>query len=215
MKKMRFNLIAALSCLCTQLMAHPHEFYDSGADFTFDEQGRLASVRIVWIYDAFTSLYVLSEHGLDPTVSPQGDALDALLLTQVGWTAEQWDGDAYLNDAQGRNVPLGDPRNAIASVYDGRLIVVFERPVLQPVDMSGGPVEMLIYDPGFYAQYDIVKRPRITGRDDCQAEIIKFRLTPEAALKLTDLMSLTIDETPDDPNVGAEFSDRVVLRCAP
>lgn len=204
---------AVLCCMAGQALAHPHEFYDAGADFLFDAQSNLAAVRIVWIYDEFTSLYVLSEQGLDPTQSPQGDELDRLLLSQLGWTAETWDGDAYLHNAAGEVVALGDPRNALATVHEGRLVVVFERPLVETLDLSSGPAELLIYDPGFYSAYTIIKTPRIEGRTDCTAEIVPFRMTPEAAEKLSDLMALTVDETPEEENVGAEFADRIVLKC--
>jgi len=203
-------IIFALSGTAT---AHPHEFYEGGADFLFDENGHLAAVRIVWVYDEFTTLYVLSENGLDPTQSPQGDGLDRILATQVGWTAAEWEGDAYLRDDSGKNVALGDPVHPLATVHEGQLVVIFERQLAAPIDMAAGPVELLIYDPSFYAQYTINKRPRIEGRDDCTAEIVNFRMTPEAAVKLSDLMALTIDEMPDDPNVGAEFAERLVLKC--
>lgn len=193
--------------------AHPHEFYDGGADFIFNADGQLSAVRIVWVYDEFTTLFVLSENGLDPTESPQGDGLDRLLETQVGWTAEEWDGDAYLHDAAGESVALGDPLRPLATVYEGRLVIVFERALATPIDMAAGPVELLMYDPSYYAQYTINKRPRIEGREDCQAEIVNFQITPEAAEKLSDLLALTVDEKPDDPNIGAEFAERLVLTC--
>ena len=57
---------AALAGLAAgQAGAHPHVFLDGGAHFIFDDQGRLAAIRVIWQYDAFASLFILESLEVD------------------------------------------------------------------------------------------------------------------------------------------------------
>ncbi len=44
--------------------AHPHVFIDGGVDFRFDTAGRLTDLRVTWIFDPLTSLFMLEDLGI-------------------------------------------------------------------------------------------------------------------------------------------------------
>ena len=59
-------------------LAHPHLFIDAGLELVYDDQGALSQVAVEWRYDAFYSLLIVEDLGLDPDgdgiLTPQEEA---------------------------------------------------------------------------------------------------------------------------------------------
>lgn len=92
--------MAMASCVTLQLglsepgQAHPHIFVDAGADFLFDEAGRLAALRISWRYDEFTTLFMFETLTLDTDDDGKLNIADraAIVAGETDWPAE-YEGD--------------------------------------------------------------------------------------------------------------------------
>jgi ABC-type uncharacterized transport system substrate-binding protein len=195
-------------------LSHPHAFIDAGVEFRFDDQGRLAALRIVWVYDDLTSLMILTDRGFDPDGDGQLTEDETARLS--GFDMD-WDpgfaGDSYLlaGDAP---LALGGPQGWTAQVQAGRIITTHLRPLAEPLAPGALPLVVQIYDPGYYTAYTIAADPVITGRADCAADVYgPDPAVADAALQaaLKELSGLDLEQ--GFPAVGEHYADEVRLTC--
>lgn len=196
------------------LTAHPHIFVDGGADFLFDGEGRLAGIRVIWIYDAFASLFTLEALEISPDeagrLTPEGVA--KVVADQTTWE-DGFEGDSYLWIG-GEEIELGGPLAADASLDGQRLSVVFERRLAEPVPVDGLQALVKLYDPTYYFAYFTTHAPVLENAPaGCAADVEEFQPDSMLAELQTTLMALSREETPEQENVGALFADRIYLRC--
>ena len=209
---MRRALIAlsTLAALAGPAGAHPHVFVDAGAGFRLDGEGRLAGLRIVWTYDAFTSLVLFDQLGLDEDRDGVLDEADlaAIVAGETDWPPE-YDGDVHL-DMAGAPVPLGRPENGEAWMEEDRISVAFDLPLASPLETPDG-ARLRLYDPFYYYAYSVSLLE--AGAGPCRPVLHPF--VPDEAtseLRLT-LSALSQEEVPEQEEVGALFADEVVLAC--
>lgn len=200
-------------------LAHPHIFIDTGLEIVFDDEGRLAAVQVVWVYDEFYTMLALDEYGMDRDFSGTVTEAERAELAAIysNWDPE-FAGDLYpLLD--GRPLALSGPLQTIADVQEGRLVVAHRRAFTDRPRLGGGELVVQVYDPSYFTAYTIAEAPAIRGRDDCAAEVwgpdweaASARLA--AALEELAGGSDDFDMEADFPAVGADFAEEVRLRCA-
>ncbi|MGF1659820.1 MAG: DUF1007 family protein [Rubrimonas sp.] len=210
----RFALALAWALAASAAQAHPHVFIDAEAGFVFDAEGRLASVEIVWRYDAFSSLFLLEDMGLDP----DGDGAlteaerAALAADQTDWP-ETFAGDSYLRIG-GEAAALSPARDGSAALEDGRVVVRFRRDLAEPAPAQGLQARLELYDPSYFFAYALTGEPALRDAPAaCAAQARRFDPDAAASELLASLATLGREETPEDPNVGAAFADAALLRC--
>lgn len=193
-----------------QAHAHPHVFIDGGADLIFDEEGRLSALRITWIYDPLTSLFMTEDLGLPGTGQLTDQQRAELAAYQTEWHPE-YDGDSYL--LQGDTVHLlSGPRNSSAEIDKGQTVITFEREVLSPFRPEP-EAWVEIYDPTYYTAYTITKTPEFIGNaEGCTAEIRTFEPTKDLAALQSSLFAIPADEDPEE-NLGRLFADKIRITC--
>lgn len=196
--------------------AHPHVFVDAGVELQFDAAGLLQAVRIVWVYDDFTSLMILADRNLDPGPQDRLDAAALAALTgfDMNWV-EGFEGDSRLlaGDAA---VPLGPPERPTADYVQGRIVTSHIRRLAEPVDPAAAPVVLKLYDPTYYTAYTIAAAPVVAGRGDCTAEVWGPDLGAASAqleAALAELAGAGGDAEADFPPLGAAFAEEVRLTC--
>lgn len=202
----------------TPVLAHPHLFIDAGVEMLFDDDQRLAAVRVVWAYDAFYSMMTLSDLGLDSDFS--GELTDeeraALQGFDMQWV-DGFDGDIVVQLA-GAVHELEGPADWTADYVDGRIVTSHLRPLTERVAVPPeAELRIQVYDPTYYTAYTIVGTPQTTGRDDCTARV--FTPDWEAAdaqlmAVLSELAGEGVDAEVDFPAVGEMFSEEVRATCA-
>jgi hypothetical protein len=73
--RMRIDSALALALALAPLpaTAHPHVYIDGGVDFLFDSEGRLARLRVTWVFDALSSLFIMEDLGIgaEATLTPE------------------------------------------------------------------------------------------------------------------------------------------------
>ena len=193
--------------------AHPHVFIDGGVGFVMDPGGDLVALRVTWIYDPLASLFLLEDLGItsmaDADLAP--DQRAALAALQTSWI-DGFEGDSYLWHA-GVRIGLSGPEKATARIEDGRVLFEFLRRVETPL-RPGAETTVEIYDPTYYTAYAVTQAARIEGAaEGCQTEIEPFEPTPLLAQLQESLAAIPIDGTPEDPEIGARFAEKVHLRC--
>ncbi|MFT4014448.1 MAG: DUF1007 family protein [Paracoccus sp. (in: a-proteobacteria)] len=208
----------ALSCLHpAQAGAHPHEFIDTRITFRMDDGGRLEAIGVVWVWDDLTSMLIVEDLGMDGDGNGEltGEEKQRLAAQFSQWP-EDYGGDLYLT-WDGKPVELTGPMDMKADYLKGRLVLTYLRALPSRIDLDRAPVTLQVYDPGYYAFYDLAGMPEVRGRDGCRVSIHKADIG--AARKLYDrlLGQLTEEEIMEQgkyPEVGGAFADRVVLECA-
>jgi len=193
--------------------AHPHAFIDGGLDFVFDAEGRLAALRVTWIYDAFTSLIMLEDLGITALdtagMSPAERA--ELAAYQTTWDPS-FEGDSTLT-RDGERVGLSGPRAPEAGIVNGQVVIRFLRAVETPF-RPGTDTTAAAYDPSYFTAYAITEPPRLEGgAAGCAAQVEPFEPDGMLAALQVRLLSLPADAEPEDPRIGALFADRIHVTC--
>lgn len=205
-------LFAALSVIAGQpASSHPHVFVETRAGFMFDPEGRLASLRITWTYDAFTSLVLFDILDLDKDRDGKLDEEDraAVVAGETSW-GEGYNGDIFVELGEA-TVPMAAPTNGSAWMTEDRITVAFDLPLAEPLDTDGALL-LRFYDPAYYYAYEVVALEDGV-RNGCTAEIIPFEPDAATAELQRQLAALSREETPEQADVGSLFADQVWLRC--
>ncbi|MDJ0824190.1 MAG: DUF1007 family protein [Rhodobacter sp.] len=193
-------------------LSHPHVFVDAEAGFTFDEDGRLVSLRVTWTYDAFASLMLFDILDLDKDGDGKLDDADRAIIVagETDWP-EGYEGDIHLETGAAK-VALTRPANGSSWMADDRITVAFDLPLDQPLSVAGDYV-LRFYDPMYFYAYAVVAVDDSLP-DGCSAEIIPFEPDDAAEELLVQLAALSREESPEQEDVGRLFADQVWLKCA-
>lgn len=196
------------------VLAHPHIFVDAKAGFDVNSDGQLAGLHISWTYDSFTTLFLFDALDLDRdndgTLNDEDYA--AILRGETEWP-EGYVGDIYL-EVDEKVHPHLRPVDAQASYSGGQITVRFVLPLVEPVDAARHDVVLRLYDPGYYYAYSI--REVLEAEplpETCKAHLKTFEPDAETRDLQVALGSLSREETPDLPDVGKLFADKVILSC--
>ena len=199
-------------------LAHPHMWLDTGIEVIFDAEGRASALRIRWVYDEFSSLVFIEERGLD--ADHDGTATPAEAAALSGFDMN-WDpgfsGDTHVLSG-GAPVGLSRPSDWTASYEGGRITTTHLRRLDPPVTLDQ-PLQVQVYDPGYYSSYSIAFRPTFTPAlpKGCEAQV----LVPDAGQvdqQLLDALAeygADVDLEADFPKIGAQFAEEVQITCAP
>jgi ABC-type uncharacterized transport system substrate-binding protein len=196
--------------------AHPHVFIDAKVDVQLDAENRATAVRVFWIYDEFFSLSMVADMGLD---SDGDGTLSAEDTAKLSGFDMRWDpsfpGDTYVLHSEAE-VALSRPRDFDAT-YDGVKITSSHwRDLERPVDLTGLPLIVQVYDPGYYVAYRIAGETDVLGgTGGCSA--VAYGPDLEAA---DEELRAALAEYGADvnlemefPAVGAVYAEEVRISC--
>jgi len=210
-----FLLLASwLFVLGLPVNAHPHIFVDADGGFVFNDAGHLVGVRIFWLYDAYTTLFLYDSLDLDK----DGDgALNAADLEKIRQGETTWQpgyvGDTYLW-IDGKKQMLSRPLETSARMIKQRVGVSFELHLPAPQNMAGRGASLKLYDPSYYYAYTIPSEGRILGpASDCHVWVNHFEPDGQTAALQKKLSALSIEEMPQDLNIGVKFAEEIILQC--
>lgn len=207
---------AALLAFAPQARAHPHEFIDAALELEFDATGALSGIGVEWRYDAFTTMLILADLGLDPAAGTLAPGEEAVLAGfDLNWDAD-YNGDLWplFDEAP---VVLGRPEPVRTWLEDGQIVSQHRRAVISPVDPAVGALVIQVYDPEYYIAYTIAAQPAILGRTDCRARVFvpdlgAARERLEAALD--ELYAGGVGDLEESfPTVGRDFAEEIRLDC--
>jgi len=195
------------------VVGHPHVFVDGGVNFVFDDNN-LVALHMVWLYDEFETLYMLSSYDLSLNAEGELDEVDRQVLVQhrSDWPKD-FDGSAHLSIA-GQTISLQWPQNLDAQMIDGRLQITFTRNLDEPVGLSGLAAEVAFYESTFFFAFAVTHQPELVGAGSrCNEEVLKYDPTTQDQQMQAALSRLSREETPGIANVGALFADRIIVTC--
>lgn len=202
--------------LATPAQPHPHVFVDTGLEMIFDDTGKLAAVRVTWVYDELFSLVILEDKGFDQDYDGKLTDQERAELKGFDMDWPDWfEGDLFLLVGE-QKIPMSGPMEITADFADARIFTTHVRALDQRIEVGKDPVVFQIYDPGYYTAYEVSMTNRITGRDDCQAKVFG----PDLDAAMQELQDALAEFEPTEdleevgwPAVGANFAEEVRLSC--
>lgn len=208
---------AALLAMAGPAGAHPHMFVDTGIEAIFDAEGRLAAVRITWVYDELTTLMSVTDGGYDK--DGDGALSEAEMEPLQGFDME-W-GTDFLGDFQiSRGAEtlelVPGPQDWTSAWKDGHMISTHVRRLVTPVAPGLEPLVLKPFDPGYYTAYAIVGTPVVTGRDDCSAQVFEPDLTAAQEALAAALDEYSPDQSLEEMGylmIGESYAEEVQLTC--
>jgi polyphosphate kinase len=171
------------------------------------------ALEITWVYDPLASLFMLEDLGITAVEDAELSAAERerLAAYQTDWI-EGFEGDSYLNDGT-RRVGLSGPQAARAELVDGKVAISFRRTLEAPLQ-PGAETVVRLYDPTYFTAYFVTLPATLEGAPaGCATRVVPFEPDTSLAALQQSLMSLGIDETPEDPDIGALFADKVFVTC--
>jgi ABC-type uncharacterized transport system substrate-binding protein len=200
----------------TPVTAHPHIFVDTGLDLYFDADGTLSEIKVTWRYDAFYSLLITQDMGLD--LDGDGVLTDIEMAELQGfdmnWSVG-FNGDlsVFAGDA---SVPLSAPRDYSTAFVLGRITTFHTRDV-SAQDLSFDTLQIKPYDETYYTSYDVAFPVTLHGIEGCETRVQEPQQTAAMAALQQQLSGLPIDVDPSDVglgDVGALLATTVIVSCA-
>ena len=142
--------LALLLLLPTAAFAHPHMFIQTAIAILFNDAGFATGIRVTWTYDSFTSLQILTDHGMEEDGNGQLSAGQIAELNGFDMTWQPgYQGDSFARlDQQALN--LSGPRDWTLSYADGGISTTHVRDFDAPQDLRDHVLGISTYDPTYY-----------------------------------------------------------------
>lgn len=206
-----FALLAPLPA-----QAHPHVFIQAGLDVVFDGKGQLTHVKVTWAYDAFYSLLIAQDMGLD---KDNDGALTPAEESKLAGFDAQWargfNGDLVAT-LEGRPLKLSGPLEPSARMVAGQIVSTHLREVSGSPVMGGDALSVKVFDESYYTSYEMTLPIQLVGGEDCQ--IVRLDPDIDEELSRMEAMLLSIDadadlEEMDIPLIGEAFATEIIVSC--
>ncbi|EAU42164.1 hypothetical protein FP2506_17064 [Fulvimarina pelagi HTCC2506] len=204
-------IVAGAMGVSMPAFAHPHVFVESNVEIVGDKTGRFTAIRNVWRMDELFSSSVVVDFD-----SNANGALDPAELDAVGETIRQSIVDwRYYTFAElgSRDVKFTDPDKVHAIFEEGQLILFFEMPVAEEIDLRTQPIKVSNFDESFFVAFDFkdVDAFKLIGLPDGCRKALDVPDEDEAAQEWMDsIASLGPDEEVGEE--GGQFADVMATR---
>ena len=194
--------------------AHPHVFVDFQAQILFDAQGRMTHVRNVWRFDRAFSVYASQGLDKDGDGKLSEQELAPLAKTNVN-SLKEYAFFTYLTIGKQR-IKLAFPDQYFLRVYDGRLTLFFQLPLITPT-LPGPDTTLEIYDPEYFVAFTFGKKDPITlyqAPQGCTAQIHPPRqLDAGIIAKLAAIPAEEHDLPPELRDAAVGIANVITLKC--
>lgn len=196
--------------------AHPHGWVDVSVRVQLDERGRAEALQQRWRLDPFYSQLLLEE-----LRAAQGEATMEARLDQLGveirnnlskqnyFTHVTLDGEA---------VELDEVNDVTTLARDGRVILMFQLPLIEPPSLDRAIMRYRIYDPTYYLEVlheaeggSPQPDALIVTSADCTTRIIAADPDPSKVVEA----ALLDREARAPEGLGRFFAETGEIRCDP
>jgi ABC-type uncharacterized transport system substrate-binding protein len=209
---LRYISFITLIFVTSLLQAHPHVWVDLRVRPLMNDQQQLVALQQSWRFDPFYSLILIEELERGGPIAELEQRFDQLAL-EVATNLARFD---FFSRVSSQGL-----RQSFAEVTEYNLMRVGQRvefsfvlPLKTPLD-SRTTLNYQVYDPSYYIE--ILHTPengldRSSLSQTCQVEL----QAPNPSSDLIEkALALDADQTPDDPELGVHFAERVLIRCQP
>ncbi|MGF1594399.1 MAG: DUF1007 family protein [Kiloniellaceae bacterium] len=207
----------ALSALAMALapaaaLAHPHVWIDARSEVVFDDQQRVAALRVIWHFDEFYSLFAVE--GLDADGDGRLEPAELQPLAELNVTSLR--DYRYFTEIFADGTPLDyAPVSEYGSRFeDGVLSLEFVIPLAAPVDPRRSQVSFKSYDPTFYIAIEPALQDPVslagTPPPVCRARVEEGGGSETLDLSEADFLDPVVSE-----NIGALYATTITIVCDP
>ena len=215
LKKICIVIATAFSLLLSfpfvdETRAHPHEWIDIKTELNFNDDGKLASIRMDWLLDEFSTAYTMESTLGVSNVEISDLALEKLAATIVGnleefsyLTVFEPDDQVEIKEA----IPFKGQMDGI------RFNFQFDLVFAEPVDLSGRSLTYAVYDPLYYIE--------LLHRGEDQAVVLKnapeacaatIEAPDPAEAQIAYAQSLDRNDQAEE-GLGGFFAEKVEISC--
>ncbi len=211
------HLAAALALFAAHpANAHPHVFIDAGLEVIFDDQGQLTHIKVTWAYDAFYSLLLTEEFGMD--ADGDGALTPAEEAELTGFDA-QWvagfNGD-LVAELDGQPLKLSGPLQPSARMVAGQIVSTHLREVSGTPMVAGDTLSIKAFDETYYTAYALSLPVKLVKAPGCDMRRYEPNVDVELSRMQTMLLDIDADadlEEMDIPMMGEAFATELVVTC--
>lgn len=192
--------------------AHPHVWIDARLSVAFDDQGRMAALKVVWRLDELYSQTAIAGLDLDADGAYAPSELQPLVEEAVV-NLEEW---FYYADirAGDQRVATGPAEDNEAYMDGDRLVYAFTIPVDEPLRPGQTGVRVRLFDPSLFIGIELEKEaPVVLARAprSCGHGISRAPGFDEALLIGENVF--TDDAEPGTEGLGGRFAETVTITC--
>lgn len=212
-------LIATTAAFVKPVAAHPHVWADMSSQLQIADDGKITGVRVQWTTDkvyaqeALSGLHANDSGNYEPGELAKLTAENLSALSEYDYFVSfRFNGEKQKNGKAIDGTQIYNPNS-------GRLTLLFTVPLEAPLDPHQGAVQLKVYDPEFFIDFEYVKD---------RALVINKRLAAGCSVKLMPIPSdTTVDQTkqmlstkgrdwkPDNnEDFGGMFAQAAVVQCA-
>jgi ABC-type uncharacterized transport system substrate-binding protein len=191
--------------------AHPHAWIDMRTAVIFDDQGRMAALRVHWLFDEFYTEFAIE--GLDEDGDGQPDPANLVELAKLNVTnLKEYQ---YFTDltADGVQVAYADATDYETFMVGNRLTLTFTIPLAEPVDPRVKQLTYAVYDPTYWIEVLHVREKPVLFEgpvpDGCRYGIDEPHPDADAVG-----LAATLDQTQSaGDGLGVMFAEQVAILC--
>lgn len=205
-------MVATIAMPVHRAAAHPHEFVTMRIVAQFDQAGRAVGLLYNWTFDPFFTAYAVEGQDANKNGQAEQAELDALLREILGNIASI---DYFTKFAEAGVKPKFKPALPLAAEMDdqNQLVITFDVPFAEPVDLTKEPLRYAIYDEEFYIAMthdpDADPVELVNAPSSCKYDLEE----PSPTEDIADFAaSLGRDES-GGSGLGEHFAEWVTIRC--
>ncbi len=202
---------AGLALAAGPATGHPHVWIEMRSAAVLDDRGRVAAVRLEWLFDRFYSAF--AEEDLDADRDKSVSDVEAQRWAETALGNLKASGYFAEIVVDGRSYAPSKASEPIGRWRDGRLSMAFVVSLDEPADPRLTTVGYLSFDPQFYIDIRHVDDPAAavegSARAGCSASLRRSDPPPEVVASAA---ALDRDETAP-AGLGRLFADYVQVTC--
>jgi ABC-type uncharacterized transport system substrate-binding protein len=188
---------------------------DARAELGVDDEGRLETVTITWIFDEFYSAFSVEGFDKDRDGKPDPVPMEAM-VAQAGEDLREW---GYFTDLRlkGERVTWGPLKAHSASWDNGRLIYRYVLGLAEPLPLAADAkdLSLRLYDPTFYISILLEERPDaahlVGAPEGCALSVQEPDGVRE--VMIDDAVAMADEVQPGQEGLGAAFAQTIGVSC--
>ena len=209
----------ATTAFAKPVAAHPHVWADMSSQLQISDDGKITGVRVQWTTDKVCAKDALS--GMDTNGDGIYEPEELAKLTEENLSAlSEYDYfvSFRFNGEKQKNGKAMDG-NQTYNPKDGRLTLLFTLPLETPLDPHQGAVQLKVYDPEFFIDFEYVKeRPLVISKrlaGGCSAKLMPIPSDTTVDQTKQMLSTKGKDWKPDNnEDFGSMFAQAALVECA-
>lgn len=201
------KLTACFGLFSVNVIAHPHSFVDLKNHVVLDDT-KLIAFQMQWTLDEIASAEIIYEVNSSNDKAKTQKAITAE-MTQTAVESHYF---STLYDKTGQPIKFKIPPEKTAfQIQQNRIVFAITIPLATPIDLKNAPVIFSTYEPSYYIGMEYNHEQDLTiNNPQCKATLIQPQVNQKLRLYAS---SLDKNQSPEDDTLGAQFAQKVEVKC--